>query len=154
MQIRLLLLAALCALLPTATDAQQYTIGRAAYTGELKLLPPGFHDFRPFLGFRTMPHEPVADVFCHQWEKVLAAFKFVREKEAQFIPSLPARIQAAADVNRLNGGRRECWVEEVEVYSTHVATRGYTDRIGILQPVRILYLQANDGRRFYGGYHL
>lgn len=149
-----LIAALVCALAASSVAALEINIGRAGYTGELKIMPPGYFDFVPYDGFRVVGSNTVEDAFCHQWEKVISIHKIVRELVLDGVNTISALRQAVRRVNAAND-RRVCWFEgRLQVFSTHLARRGYKDDDDILRPVVILRLVTQDGRRsFYGGYH-
>ncbi len=140
--------------LPSLALAQYVSIGRQAYTGDLKLMPTGYYDFVEFNLFNASSY--MEDAFCDQWEKVISVHKRVREKmqENQLHPRytvLDAIAEAVYDVNIANK-QRVCWLKVVNMAVTHVARRGYKDDHSVLRPV-VIFRVVSEGRIIYGGYH-
>lgn len=164
-----LLMAALVVMMPFAARAQQASfyqlppgsIGRVAYDNEqLKLLPPGYHDFQP-INVSNGKYLTIIDGVCYRWEKVISVqkrFRLIMLDQLNRFPddriSAEAALKASiAWVNQVNE-KRVCWWGNHQLSLQAAATRGYKDDEGILRPVRIIQMLSPNGQILYGGFHL
>lgn len=136
---------------------QSAALGSAAYTGETKSLPPGYHDFVPLAAYQPR-RVSQKEVVCTKWDFIVTLHSQAWNAK-RLNPSLTqaeAYERARKTVNKANpqkGGKAVCSWSTARYTPSEIAKRGYevsVESVKTLKPVHIYHAKVG-GKELYWG---